>query len=255
VNPGSRRRQDEPGYFPNTPGDPWDYDEPARTSWSTARSWRGQWAGAQDHHAFRPLQTAASTPMERKNGQTCWPNLISRTSTPPGRKASPEATASLGICPPMPTGSSTPGVATPTASDYNQDDVPGPVGAGHTISGPPPPTARRPSSIIHSDRNACVDLTQRPDLSNKAGDWEGRRLPSRPKRFDIQYDGRGPLHGEVRRECHVRIPKHRATLSTAGRRGVHRPTPTARSPRLDDPTWTSGGGHQWLAPVFQCPAD
>ena len=61
----------------------------------------------------------------------------------------------------------------------------------------------------------CFELTRRPELSNKAGDWKGGAY-TQIERYESNLTVADPLTGEIKNSIHVPYPNYSGTLSTAG---------------------------------------
>ena len=192
-------------YFQYTPGDHWDYDEAG-----THILVDGQIAGQTRALITHSARNGFLYTMERNNGQTLlakpyldninWTKGIDpKTGKPldydPGKDIQTYA-----------------GAATPMPDDPTKKMCPGPSGGNNFW----PATYSRKTKLLYiPTATPCVDLTRRPELSNKAGDWKGGAY-KQIERFESNLTAADPLTGEIKKTVHVPYPNYSGTLSTAG---------------------------------------
>jgi alcohol dehydrogenase (cytochrome c) len=192
-------------YFQYTPGDHWDYDEAG-----THILVDGAIAGQRHSLITHSARNGFLYTMERSNGQTVlarpylenvnWTKGIDQKTGKPLEYA-PNADLQLYA-----------GLATPTAQAPTKRMCPGPSGGNNYW----PSTYSRNTALLYiPTATPCVDLTRRPELSNKAGDWKGGAY-KQIERFESNLTAADPLTGEIKKSLHVPYPNYSGTLSTAG---------------------------------------
>jgi alcohol dehydrogenase (cytochrome c) len=192
-------------YFQYTPGDHWDYDE-AGTHILVDGVVDGQSRKLITHSA----RNGYLYTMERNNGQTLlakpyleninWTKGIDpKTGKPLDYDPSKDIQTYAGVATPMPD--------SPT-----KKMCPGPSGGNNFW---PASYSQKTKLIYIPTATPCVDLTRRPDLSNKAGDWKGGAY-KQTERFESNLTVADPLTGEIKRNVHIPYPNYSGVLSTAG---------------------------------------
>jgi alcohol dehydrogenase (cytochrome c) len=192
-------------YFQYTPGDHWDYDE-AGTHILVDGQMNGQVRKLITHSGRNGFLYT----MERNNGQTLlakpyleninWTKGIDQKT---GKPLEYVPNADLQVYA---------GLATPTAPDPTKKMCPGPSGGNNFW---PASYSPKTKLIYIPTATPCVDLTLRPELSNKAGDWKGGAY-KHTERFESNVTVADPLTGEVKTNVHVPYPNYSGVLSTAG---------------------------------------
>ena len=192
-------------YFQYTPGDHWDYDE-AGTHILVDGVVNGQSRTLITHSA----RNGYLYTMERNNGQTLlakpyleninWTKGIDpKTGKPLDYDPSKDIQTYAGVATPMPD--------SPT-----KKMCPGPSGGNNFW----PATYSQKTKLIYiPTATPCVDLTRRPDLSNKAGDWKGGAY-KQTERFESNLTVADPLTGEIKNNVHIPYPNYSGVLCTAG---------------------------------------
>lgn len=95
-------------------------------------------------------------------------------------------------------------------------------------------------ATLHPDRNACGDLTRKPEHSNKAAGWRGGTY-QQTERFESNLTVADPLTGEVKKTVHVPYPNYSGTLSTGGGLVYSPDSPMGLSRPTTTPRWISSG--------------
>jgi len=192
-------------YFQYTPGDHWDYDE--------AHSHiliDGVIAGQARKLITHSGRNGFLYTMERNNGQTLlakpylenvnWTKGIDQKTGKPVEYV-PNADVQLYAA-----------TATPTPQDPTKKMCPGPSGGNNFW---PAAYSARTKLIYIPTATPCVDLTRRPELSNKAGDWKGGAY-KQIERFESNLTVADPLTGEIKKSVHVPYPNYSGALTTGG---------------------------------------
>ena len=192
-------------YFQYTPGDHWDYDE-AGTHILVDGVVDGQSRKLITHSA----RNGYLYTMERNNGQTLLvkPYLENINWT---KGIDPKTGKPLDYDPSKDIQTYA-GVATPMADSPTKKMCPGPSGGNNFW----PATYSQKTKLLYiPTATPCVDLTRRPDLSNKAGDWKGGAY-KQTERFESNLTVADPLTGEIKNNVHIPYPNYSGVLSTAG---------------------------------------
>ncbi len=79
----------------------------------------------------------------------------------------------------------------------------------------PPSYSPKTRMLYIPSLTSCNELTLRPDLSNKAGDWKGATFKN-IERNESDLVLADPFTGEVRKRTHVPYPNNSGAVSTAG---------------------------------------
>ncbi len=192
-------------YFQFTPGDHWDYDEA-----STHILINGEINGQQRTLITHSGRNGFLYTMERANGQMLmakpylqninWTKGIDQKTGKPVEYV-PNADVQMYA-----------GAATPTLQDPTKTMCPGPSGGNNFW---PSSYSGKTKLIYIPTATPCVALTQRPELSNKKGDWKGGAY-KQTERFESDLIAADPLTGEIKKRVHIPYPNYSGALSTAG---------------------------------------
>jgi alcohol dehydrogenase (cytochrome c) len=79
----------------------------------------------------------------------------------------------------------------------------------------PPSYSPRTKSLYIPSMTSCNEVTLKPELSNKAGDWKGATFKN-IERNESDIVLADPFTGEVRKRHHVAYPNNSGALTTAG---------------------------------------
>ena len=224
-------------YFQYTPGDHWDYDEAG-----THILVDGQIDGQSRKLITHSARNGFLYTMERNNGQTLLakPYLDNINWT---KGIDPKTGKPLDYDPAKDIQTYA-GVATPMTDDPTKKMCTGPSGGNNFW----PATYSQKTKLIYiPTATPCVDLTRRPELSNKAGDWKGGAY-KQIERFESNLAVADPLTGEIKKNVHVPYPNYSGTLSTAAAASSSPASPTAPSRPTTTLPW-SRSGKSMLAPA------
>jgi alcohol dehydrogenase (cytochrome c) len=192
-------------YFQFTPGDHWDYDEIGSHILID-----GQVNGEQRKLITHSARNGFLYTMERANGQTVvakpyladvnWTKGIDQKT---GKPVDYDPNKDVQIYS---------GAATPQPGALTKKMCPGPSGGNNFW-----PSSYSPKTklIYIPSLTACVDLTERPELSNKAGDWKGGSYKDLSRNETDLYVA-DPLTGEIKKKIHFPYPNYSGALTTAG---------------------------------------
>jgi alcohol dehydrogenase (cytochrome c) len=191
-------------YFQYTPGDHWDYDEIG-----THILIDGSVNGEQRKLITHSARNGFLYTMERGNGQTvvAKPYLDSVNWT----KGIDQKTGKPLDYDPSKDIQTYAGVAAPTAQDRTRHMCPSPSGGNNFF---PSTYSKRTNRIYIPALTPCADLTNDPNLSNKAGDWKGGTYKA--ERYETNITMADPFTGEIKKVTHVPYPNYGGALSTAG---------------------------------------
>jgi alcohol dehydrogenase (cytochrome c) len=192
-------------YFQYTPGDHWDWDAAG-----TQILIDGQIGGQPRKLVTHSARNGFLYTMERANGQTVmakpyldnvnWTKGIDQKTGKP-LEYDPSKDIQLYA-----------GVATPTVDDPTKKMCPSQSGGNNFW----------PSAYSHNTKllyipaaSACTELTQKPELSNKANDWKGGSYKD-IERIETDLIVADPFTGEIKKKIHVPYPNYSGALTTAG---------------------------------------
>ncbi len=192
-------------HFQFTPGDMWDYDEVG-----THIMFDATVNGAKRALFTHSARNGYLYTFERQNGQHVvskpyfegvnWTKGIDqKTGKPvdydPGKDLQTYA-----------------GVATVTLQDRTKRMCPSPSGGNNFW---PTSFSQKTNMLYISTLTVCGDLTLRPELSNKEGDWKGGSYKV-ADRWESQMVIADPLTGETKKRTSIPYANYSGNLSTAG---------------------------------------
>jgi alcohol dehydrogenase (cytochrome c) len=191
-------------YFQYTPGDHWDFDEIG-----THILIDGAVNGEQRRLITHSARNGFLYTIERANGQVVvakpylekvnWTKGIDqKTGKPVDYDPSKDVQTYAGV-------------AAPTPQDRTRHMCPSPSGGNNFF---PSTYSQRTKQMYIPALTPCADLTNDPNLSNKAGDWKGGTYKA--ERYETNFTMADPFTGEVKKVTHVNYPNYGGALSTAG---------------------------------------
>jgi alcohol dehydrogenase (cytochrome c) len=201
-NPDSGRMN---WHFQYTPGDHWDWDESGAHILID-----GQISGQPRKLITHSGRNGILYTMERANGQTVmakpyldrvnWTKGIDQKT---GKPLEYEPGKDFQIYA---------GVATPTADSPTKRMCPSQSGGNNFW-----PSSYSPKTglLYIPALSACTELTTKPELSNKAGDWKGGTYKDF-ERIETDFIVADPLTGEIKKKVHVPYPNYSGALATDG---------------------------------------
>ena len=104
------------------------------------------------------------------------------------------------------------GTATVTLQDRTKKMCPSPSGGNNFW---PTSYSQKTGHVYISSLTVCGDLTLRPELSNKAGDWKGGSYTVK-ERWESQITINDPLTGDTKKKINLPYPNYSGNLTTAG---------------------------------------
>jgi len=192
-------------YFQYTPGDHWDWDAAG-----TQILIDGQIAGQPRKLVTHSARNGFLYTMERANGQTVlakpyldnvnWTKGIDQKT---GKPLEYDPTKDIQIYA---------GVATPTLDSPTKKMCPSQSGGNNFW---PSAFSQKTKLLYIPTATACTELTQRPELSNKANDWKGGSYRD-IERIESDLIVADPLTGEIKKRIHVPYPNYSGALTTGG---------------------------------------
>jgi len=192
-------------YFQYTPGDHWDYDE-AGTHILVDGAIRGEGRKLITHSARNGFLYT----MERSNGQIQVVNAyLDNVNWTKG--IDPKTGKPLDYDPAKDIQTYA-GTATPMPGSPTKKMCPGATGGNNFW---PASFSQRTRLLYIPTATPCFELTRRPELSNKAGDWKGGAY-TQIERYESNLTVADPLTGEIKNSIHVPYPNYSGTLSIAG---------------------------------------
>ena len=192
-------------YHQFTPGDMWDYDEVGTHIMFDATA-NGQKRTLMTHSARNGFLYT----FERSSGQTVlakpyldgvnWTKGIDQKT---GKPVDYDAGKDLQVYS---------GVATVSLQDRTKKMCPSPAGGNNFW---PSSYSQKTGMIYIAALDVCANLTLRPELSNKAGDWKGGAYKV-AERWETQLSIADPLTGETRKKIRIPYANYSGNLTTAG---------------------------------------
>src|SRR5271170_6484756 len=192
-------------YFQYTPGDHWDYDEA-----STHILINGQVNGQPRTLITHSGRNGFLYTMERANGQMLiakpylqninWTKGIDPKNGKPVEYM-PNADLQMYA-----------GAATPTLKEPTKTMCPGPSGGNNFW---PSSYSVKTRLIYIPTATPCVDITQKPEMSNQKNDWKGGAY-KQTERFESELIAADPLTGAIQKRVRIPYPNYSGALTTAG---------------------------------------
>ncbi len=192
-------------YFQFTPGDMWDYDEVgSHIMFDTTMN--GQKRTLVTHSARNGFLYT----YERANGQTLlakpyldnvnWTKGIDQKT---GKPLDYDPTKDI---------QTYAGVANQTPDKPTRRMCPSPSGGNNFW---PTSYSQRTGMVYIPSLTVCADITLRPELSNKAGDWKGGAYKV-SERWETEFSIADPLTGDIKKKVKIPYADYSGALSTAG---------------------------------------
>ena len=192
-------------YFQFTPGDMWDYDEVGSHIMFDA-TMNGQKRTLVTHSARNGFLYT----YERANGQSLlakpyldnvnWTKGIDQKT---GKPLDYDPTKDI---------QTYAGVANQTPDKPTRRMCPSPSGGNNFW---PTSYSQRTGMVYIPALTVCADITLRPELSNKAGDWKGGAYKV-AERWETELSVADPLTGEIKKKVKIPYADYSGALSTAG---------------------------------------